>query len=451
MKTTAVLMAAGLGTRMKSTTPKVLHPLLGRPLVDYAIQAVSQATGSKPVVVVGHGAQQVQQVIGDSALTVVQEPQLGTGHAVQQAEALLRGKTDLVLIMAADMPLLAGKTLRNLVERQRVNPGPLSLLTLKAEAPRGFGRIVRDAAGSVSAIVEEAVATPEQLAIHELNAGIYCVREDWLWTALKRIPLSARGEYYLTDLVGIAVADGLAVEADFSTDAQELIGINTRLHLAEAEVILRRRINETWMLEGVTIVDPASTYIEADVSIGQDTVIWPNTYLQAGSHIGAGCVIGPNAILRGTRVGERCKVFASVLEEAVLEDDVAIGPFSHLRKGAYLSSGVHIGNFGEIKNSTLAPGVKMGHFSYIGDATIGEAVNIGAGTITCNFGVDKKKRKTEIGKGAFIGSDTMLVAPVKIGENAVTGSGAVVTKDVPPRTVVVGVPARELKKIEDAG
>jgi len=450
MKTTAVLMAAGLGTRMKSATPKVLHSLLGRPLISYAIQTVTQASGSKPVVIVGHGAAQVQQAIGESALTSVQEPQLGTGHAVQQVEALLRGKTDLVLIMAADMPLLSLRTLESLIELQQANPGPLSLLTLIAQAPRGFGRIVRDGSGKVAAIVEEAAATQDQLAIRELNAGIYCVRADWLWPALQRIPLSAKGEYYLTDLVGIAVSDGSAVQAAVSTDDQELIGINTRVHLAEAEAILRYRINEAWMLAGVTILDPASTYIEADVRIGQDTVIWPNTHLQAGSEIGAGCVIGPNAILRSTRVGDHCKVFASVLEEAVLENGVDIGPFSHLRKGAYLSSGVHIGNFGEIKNSTLAPGVKMGHFSYIGDATIGEAVNIGAGTITCNFGVDKKKRKTEIGRGAFIGSDTMLVAPVKIGENAVTGSGAVVTKDVPPGTVVVGVPARELKKLEES-
>jgi bifunctional UDP-N-acetylglucosamine pyrophosphorylase / glucosamine-1-phosphate N-acetyltransferase len=449
MKTTAVLMAAGLGTRMKSATPKVLHHLLGRALISYAVQAVTQATGGKPVVVVGHAASQVQQVLAETALMAIQESQLGTGHAVQQAESLLRGKTDLVLIMAADMPLVSPQTLERLVELQQANPGPLSLLTVFTEDSHGFGRIIRDASGTISAIVEEAVATPEQLAIRELNAGIYCVREAWLWPALRRIPLSVKGEYYLTDLVEIAAAEGLSVQAVVSSDAQELIGINTRVHLAEAESILRQRVNEAWMLAGVTILDPASTYIEADVQIGQDTVIWPNTYLQASSQIGTGCSIGPNAILRGTRVGERCKVFASVLEGAVLEDDVEIGPFSHLRKGAYLSSGVHIGNFGEIKNSTLAPGVKMGHFSYIGDATIGEAVNIGAGTITCNFGVDRKKRRTEIGKGAFIGSDTLLVAPVKIGEKAVTGSGAVVTKDVPPRTVVVGVPARELRKIEE--
>jgi bifunctional UDP-N-acetylglucosamine pyrophosphorylase/glucosamine-1-phosphate N-acetyltransferase len=451
MKTTAVLMAAGLGTRMKSTIPKVLHTLLGRPLISYAIQAVTQATGSRPVVIVGHEAERVRQVIGDTAQTALQEPQLGTGHAVEQAEALLRGKTDLVLIMAADMPLLSGGTLAALIELQQANPGPLSLLTLFAEDPRGFGRIVRDSTGKVTAIVEEAVASPEELSIRELNASIYCVSADWLWPALKRIPLSPKGEYFLPDLVGIAVGDGLPILAVVSADAQELLGINTRIHLAEAETIMRTRINESWMCEGVTILDPASTYIEPDVRIGQDTVIWPNTYLQAGSEIGSGCVIGPNAILRGARVGKRCKVFASVLEEAILEDDVDIGPFSHLRKGAYLSRGVHIGNFGEIKNSTLAPGVKMGHFSYIGDATIGEAVNIGAGTITCNFGIDKKKRKTEIGKGAFIGSDTMLVAPVKIGEGAVTGSGSVVTKDVPAGTVVVGVPARPLKKAEGTG
>jgi bifunctional UDP-N-acetylglucosamine pyrophosphorylase / glucosamine-1-phosphate N-acetyltransferase len=319
---------------------------------------------------------------------------------------------------------------------------------LISDNPRGFGRIVRDADGSVRAIVEEAQATPEQLALRELNVGVYCFKASWLWDALHRIQISPKGEYYLTDLVGIAVSAGLTVQAIPATDPTEMIGINTRVHLAEAALALQRRINQNWMLAGVTLVDSATTYIEPGVTIGRDTVIWPNTHLQGQTVVGEECVLGPNSILRDTQVGHRCEVFASVLEQAVLEDDVNLGPFVHLRKGAHLAQGVHMGNFGEVKNSYLGPGTKMGHFSYIGDAQIGEGVNIGAGTITCNFTMEGKKNRTEIGARAFIGSDTMLVAPVKVGEGAATGSGAVVTKDVPPHTLVVGVPARAIRKLE---
>jgi len=447
MRTTAVILAAGQGTRMKSNLPKVLHPLAGRPMVLHAIDLARAVSPEKPVLVVGHGAGQVQAIVGDEAHFVLQEPQLGTGHAVQQAESLLRFQTDLVLVFYADMPLLRPETLRALVETQMSNPGPLTMLTVLADDPRGFGRILRNSNGSVVAIIEEAQATPEQKAIRELNAGAYCFRADWLWEALKRVPLSPKGEYYLTDTVGLAAADGLDVCALTLEDSQEAIGINTRLHLAEAEAILRRRINERHMLSGVTIIDPLSTYIEAEVQIGRDTVIWPNTYLQGKTVIGESCVIGPNSIVRDTHIGNTCKVLMSVLEGALVEDEVEMGPFARLRKGAHLCKGVHMGNFGEVKDSTLGPGTKMGHFSYIGNATVGPNVNIGAGTITCNHdGV--RKHPTEIGEQAFIGSDTMLVAPVKIGARARTGAGAVVTKNVPDDTLAVGVPARVIKRLE---
>ena len=448
MKTTAIILAAGQGTRMRSALPKVLHPLLGKPMICYSIETARRVTGEKPVAVIGHGAGAIQKEVGDEARYVLQEPQLGTGHAVQQAESLLREAGGQVLVFAADMPLLTTGTLSRLAEAQEANTGPITLLTLQAQDPRGFGRIVRDAAGQVAAIVEEAQANPEQLEIRELNASAYCFDADWLWDALPRIPLSPKGEYYLTDLVGIAVADGLPVQAFQVEDPSETIGINTRIHLAEAEALLRKRINQEWMLAGVSLIDPATTYIEPGVTIGRDTVVWPNTYLRGSTTIGEGCTLGPNSILRDTQVGSGCKVFSSVLEQAVLEDHVDIGPFGHLRKGAHLAAGVHMGNYGEVKNSYLGPGTKMGHFSYIGDATIGPNVNIGAGTITCNFGMDGKKNPTEIGEGAFIGSDTMLVAPVKIGEGAATGTGSVVTKDVPDRTLVVGVPARAIRKLE---
>jgi bifunctional UDP-N-acetylglucosamine pyrophosphorylase/glucosamine-1-phosphate N-acetyltransferase len=409
---------------------------------------VQKITGKEPVVIIGHGADQISRYIGDRARLVVQEEQLGTGHAVQQAEDMLRPQSGEVLILAADMPLLQESTLSHLVEAQAAHSGPLSLLTVTSNAPRSFGRIVRNAAGDIQAIVEEAQATSEQLAIKELNAGVYCISMEWLWEALRRIPLSPKGEYYLTDVVGIAVADGLSVRSHTIEFPGEAIGINTRVHLAEAEALLRQRINQQWMLAGVTIIDPSSTYIETGVTIGQDTVIWPNTYLQGGTVIGSDSVIGPNTLIRDTQVGNGCEVFSSVLEFATLEDEVSIGPFGHLRKGAHLAKGAHMGNFGEVKNSYLGPGTKMGHFSYIGDATIAEDVNIGAGTITCNYdGVNKNP--TEIGAGAFIGSDTMLVAPLKLGEGARTGAGSVVTKDVPDHTLAVGIPARAIRKLKE--
>jgi len=448
MKVTAVLLAAGQGTRMKSDLPKVLHPLCGKPMLWHILEALKTATTEKPVVIVGYGAKEVRKYVGDSAECVLQEPQLGTAHAALQAESVLRGKTDYVIVTYADMPLLRGETFNQLVETQRLNSGPLSLLTVIADDPRGFGRIVRKADGTVEAIVEEYVATPEQRAIKELNVGAYCFKANWLWEALHRIEKNPKkGEYYLTDIVELAVKDQLPVQAVVHDDFIETIGINTRIHLSEAEAALRMRINQEHMLNGVSMMDPASTYIDAGVNIGKDTTILPNTYIHGNTVIGERNMIGPNTIVRNTTIGNDCKILASVLEGALLEDDVDMGPFARLRKGARLKSHVHMGNFGEVKDSTLHEGVKMGHFSYIGNTTIGARTNIGAGTITCNFD-GEKKHPTEIGEDAFIGSDTMLVAPLKLGDGARTGAGAVVTKNVPEDTLVVGMPARAIRKVE---
>jgi bifunctional UDP-N-acetylglucosamine pyrophosphorylase/glucosamine-1-phosphate N-acetyltransferase len=438
----AVILAAGQGTRIKSDVAKVLHPLASRPLVAYAVETARVTTNTTPVLVVGYGAEAVREAVGDGAVFVEQAEQRGTGHAVLQAREVLQGQADLVLVTYADMPLLTVETLRRLVQRQQENSGPITILTLDHENPRGFGRVIRDESGAARRIVEEAVATPEELAIRELNAGVYCFDADWLWTHVDHIPLSLpKREYYLTDMIGMAVAEGLRVEAVVTKDGDETLGINTRVHLAEAESVLRRRINERWMLAGVTIVDPGTTYIEPDVKVGQDTTIWPNTHLRGETTIAEHCHIGPNTIIVDCQIGRRCRVVASVLEQAVMEDDSDIGPFGHLRKGARLCEGAHMGNFGEMKNSTLGPGAKMGHFSYLGDAEVGAGANIGAGTITCNYdGV--RKHKTVIGEGAFIGSDSMLVAPVRVGKGAKTGAGSVVTHDVPEGAVAYGVPAR---------
>jgi bifunctional UDP-N-acetylglucosamine pyrophosphorylase/glucosamine-1-phosphate N-acetyltransferase len=444
MKITAVLLAAGQGTRMKTLVPKVLHPVCGVPMITHALAAARAASTETPVVVIGHGAEAVREYLDGVADCVLQDPQLGTGHAVQQAENLLKGKTDLVLVTYADMPLLSPETLNALVQTQQKNTGPATILTIQADEARGFGRVMRGPDGSVQAIIEEAAATQEQLIIKELNVGAYCFTADWLWDAIHQIKVSEKGEYYLTDAVEVAVKAGLPVQALVGEDPLEAIGINTRVHLAEAEAAMRQRINQGHMLAGVTIVDPVTTYIEPSVKIGRDTVIWPNTYLRGKTVIGEDCIIGPNTIATDTSVGDCCEILAAVMEGAVVESNVGIGPYARLRKGAHLCKGVHLGNFGEIKDSTLGAGSKMGHFSYIGNATIGENVNIGAGTITCNYdGVHKNP--TIIGEEAFIGSDTMLVAPVKIGRRARTGAGAVVTKDVDADTLVVGVPAHPIK------
>ena len=446
MKTTPVILAAGKGTRMKSAKPKVLHPILGQPMGWYAIQAAYEATGSKPVVVVGHQSEEVKAGLGDAANYVLQDPQLGTGHAVQQAEALLHNETDLVLVTYADMPLLSADTLKRLVAAQGAHDGPITMLSVVAEAPRGFGRVLRDEGGEIQAIIEEHHATPKQLEIRELNTGVYCFSAGWLWDALRRVELSPKGEYYLTDLVSIAVSEGLSVQGLAVDEPGEMIGVNTRVHLAEASAKMGQRINHRLMLAGVTMIDPATTYIEPTVTIGRDTVIWPNTFLRGDSQVGEDCSLGPNTVIQDTQLGHRVKVMASVLEYAIVEDDVDIGPFGHLRKGAHLAQGVHMGNFGEVKNSYLGPGTKMGHFSYLGDATVGPNVNIGAGTITCNYD-GERKQPTEIEADVFIGSDTMLIAPVKLGEGARTGAGSVVNKDVPPKTLVVGIPARAIRKL----
>ncbi|MEI7845953.1 MAG: bifunctional UDP-N-acetylglucosamine diphosphorylase/glucosamine-1-phosphate N-acetyltransferase GlmU [Chloroflexota bacterium] len=447
MKITSVLLAAGQGTRMKSDLPKMLHPICGQPMVFHALNAARAASTETPVVVVGHGADAVRKVIAVSAECVVQDQQLGTGHAVLQAEAILQGKTDYILVTYGDMPLLRVETLQMLVAAQQANSGPISLLTVNHDNPRGFGRILRNPDGTVAAIVEENQATLEQLQIKELNVGAYCFDARWLWDCLHRIQLSPKGEYYLTDTVALAAQAGLPVQAIVMDDFGETIGVNTRIHLSEAEAAMRKRVNEGHMLAGVTLIDPVSTYIETQVTIGRDTVIWPNTYLFGNTSIGENCQIGPNSHIRDTRIGNGCKLLMSVTERAVLEDNVDIGPFARLRKGAHLSKGVHMGNFGEVKDSILGPGVKMGHFSYIGNATIGEGTNIGAGTITCNFD-GENKFPTVIGEDVFIGSDTMLVAPVTIGAGARTGAGAIVTRDVAPDTLVVGVPARVIRKLE---
>ncbi|MCH8094568.1 MAG: bifunctional UDP-N-acetylglucosamine diphosphorylase/glucosamine-1-phosphate N-acetyltransferase GlmU, partial [Chloroflexi bacterium] len=419
----------------------------GRPMVRWSVGACREATGTEPYLIVPPDGAAIGGAAGGSLKLVEQADPLGTGHALLQAAEALDGNSDLILVVNADMPLLRAGTLRSLVEAQSKNAGVVTLLTTNSEQSRGFGRVVRDKAGGVVAIVEEAQASPDELQLTELNVGAYCFDSKWLWNVLADLSKSPKGEYYLTDVVGLAAERGDGIGANRVSDADETIGVNTMEHLAQAEAAARRRINRKWMQAGVRMIDPDTTYIDAEVSVGPGTVLLPNTHLGGQTIVGGNCKIGPSSILRDAQVGDGCAIEASVVDQAVLEAGVDVGPFARLRPGTKLGPGVHVGNFGEIKDSTLGAGVKVGHFSYIGDATIGENVNIGAGTITCNYD-GKHKSATIIGKGAFIGSDTMLVAPVTIGVGARTGAGAVVTKDVPDRTLAAGVPARVIRKLD---
>ncbi|CAN5399027.1 bifunctional UDP-N-acetylglucosamine diphosphorylase/glucosamine-1-phosphate N-acetyltransferase GlmU [soil metagenome] len=445
MKLATVILAAGFGTRMRSELPKVLHPVAGRPMVEWAVRLGEAVSQLPPVVVVGHGKEQVQALLGQRVQYAVQSELLGTGHAVQQAEHLLRSKADAVLVIYADTSLLQASTLQNLIalfEQNRTQHElAIAMLTVVRDDAQGFGRVIRSAAGEIQEIIEEVDCTPEQKMIRELNPGIYCFDNEWLWDNLSKIPLSKKGEYYLTDMVGIATAQKRTVVTTLAP-LEEVNGINTRVHLALAEQVIRRRINERHMLAGVTIIDPETTYIEDSVEIGSDTTVLPGCLLQGSTKIGSNSQIGPHSQIINSEIGNHCRVTYSVMEKARLEDYCEIGPFGRLRPGAHLAEGVHMGNFGEVKNSYLGPGTKMGHFSYIGDTHIEATANIGAGTITCNYD-GKKKSKTIIGKDVFIGSDTLLVAPITLGDHSMTGAGSVVTKDVPANVLVYGVPARQ--------
>jgi bifunctional UDP-N-acetylglucosamine pyrophosphorylase/glucosamine-1-phosphate N-acetyltransferase len=442
-----VILAAGQGTRMNSKLPKVLHQIAGKPMVQYAVEAAREMGVSRPTVVVGYQADQVRKAVGEHADFVEQTEQRGTGHAVLQARAKLMGRADAVMVIYADMPLLSAETMRQLFAKHQKSRASITLLTVNSDDSMGFGRIVRRPQGGIIRIVEESEATLAELAIKELNCGVYCFDADWLWAHLPELePSRKKEEYFITDLIGVAARAHDAIESETLRNVDEVIGINTRVHLARVEKIMRDRISEQLMLKGITLIDPAATYIEAEVEIGPDTVIQPGTHIQGKTRIGTDCRIGPGAQIRDCWIGDSCEISSSKLEESTLDDQVKIGPYCHLRPGTYLGSGVHLGDHAELKNARLGPGTKMGHFSYIGDAELGARVNVGAGTITCNYDGTNKNR-TVIEDDAFIGSDSMLVAPVRIGARAKTGAGAVVTQDIPPDSLAVGVPARVIRKL----
>ena len=436
-----VVLAAGKGQRMRSQIPKVLHRVCGRPMLEYSVEALGKA-GIDDVVVVSapQSAEEIRELFGQGVRYVEQAEPLGTGHALLQCAELLENKTSNVLVTIGDAPLVRSSTMKSLMAIYLEEGAAISLLTGRGSTQGEVGRVKRDSSGSVSAIVEASDDGYGDL-VDEANAGVYCFRGSWLWPNLRGVKVSPTGEYYLTSLVGEAAGNMEKVNALVLDDPNEILGVNDRVQLALAESVLRQRIRDRWMRAGVTIVDPHSTFIDAGATLGQDTVIYPNTHIQGKTRIGKNCVIGPGTVIRDSIMGHGCKVLHSVIEESILEGDVDVGPYSHLRHGSYAEAQVHIGNFVEIKESRLGKGVKMGHFGYAGDAKIGANANLGAGLVTCNFD-GANKHTTHIGEDAFIGSDTMLVAPVTVGKGAVTGAGTVVTKDVPPYRLAIGVPAR---------
>lgn len=446
MKLSVIVLAAGLGTRMKSQVPKMLHPLAGEPMLKHVLRAAEALKPERLVVVVGHEGKKIKEAIGNRYDYVEQGGPRGTGHAVLTARRRMEGRSDTVLVLYGDHPLTTPETFREVISEHHKRNATSTFLAFQPPDPTGYGRVLRDARGEVRAIVEEAAASSEEKQIGEAVSGVLVFRDSWLWPNLEKVrPNPKKGEIFLTDLISMALAQGETVVAPQANDDLEAMGINDRAELAQAEAVMRQRALNRLMQEGVTIVDPASTFVDFAVKIGQDTVIFPWTVIQGQTRIGTGCRIGPQARIVNSKIGNGCIIESSTVEGAQLKDEVHVGPYSHLRPGARLGRGVHIGDYVEVKESRVGEGTHIGHFSYIGDATIGAQVNIGAGTVTCNFdGV--KKNRTIIGDHAFIGSDTMLVAPLRVGQGAKTGAGSVVTHNLPPGSLAYGVPAQVVNK-----
>ena len=438
----AIVLAAGKGTRMKSRRPKVLHEICGASLLAHVLQTLQRCQFDEVRVVVNPDLREHVEALG--LRTIVQDPQNGTGHAVQLALADLPDDGATVLIVSADMPLVPPALLLGVVEAQAKTNAALALVTARVPLPSFFGRIVRKG-GAITRIVEQRDANGAELAIDEVNAAIYCFDQPALRRSIASLTTdNAQGELYLTDCIGALAASGARIESVEAADQRDVMGINNRVELAAARALLQQRILEQHMLSGVTIVDPATTYIDTAVVIGQDTVVQPHSHITGRSAIGRACIIGPAAVVTNTQVADAAEIVQSVVKDCEVGAAVTIGPFAHLRGSCIVEQDAHVGNFVEMKNTHMGRGVKAGHLSYLGDADIGEKTNIGAGTITCNYD-GKRKHKTKIGKHVFIGSNSSLRAPVEIGDDAVTGAGSVVLHDVSAGERVAGNPAKNLK------
>ena len=447
-------MAAGLGTRMKSRRAKVLHELGGAPLIAYVVRAAQALEPRSIITILGHQAEEVERAVlaevGELASFVIQEKQRGTGDAVESARRVLEDSDSLVLVLSGDVPMIRVETLQKLIEHHNNTGAACSILSVRLENPTGYGRIIRDNSGEFRKIVEQRDATEDERLVREINSGIYCFEATALFDALRKVePKNDQGEYYLTDVAEIILASGGTVSVYLVNDPREVSGVNTRAELAEFENLVRRSAIRRLMIEsGVTFIDPSHAYISAEAQIGRDTIIHPNVTIEGKTVIGEGCVIRAGARITNSRLGDNVTVKDhSVIVDSQVESNCSVGPFAHLRMNAVLEEKATVGNFVEVKKSRLKRGAKAMHLTYLGDATIGERTNIGAGTVTCNYdGVNK--HETIIEDDVKIGSDTMLVAPVRVGARSKTGAGSVITKDVPPDSLVAGVPAEVKKKLK---
>jgi bifunctional UDP-N-acetylglucosamine pyrophosphorylase/glucosamine-1-phosphate N-acetyltransferase len=443
-----ILLAAGLGKRMNSTLPKVLHPLGGKPLILHALGAVQSLKPQKIAVVIGHGAEAVRRACPEVDITwVVQEQQLGTGHAVGCCRDALRGFSGTILITNGDVPLIGHDMLRELLARHQARKAALTFVTARLEQPYGYGRVVRDARGRPLRVIEERDASEEEKNIGEINAGIYAVDADFLFSAVAAMSNANRqNEYYLTDIVAAAMAAGKTVETLDAGDARQILGINTREELAAMEKALQERINRKWMEAGVTLKDPPTIYIEEGVKIGRDTTIGPNTHLTGRTVVGERCRIDGSAYLTDARLANDVHVrFSVVMTDCEVADGAIIGPFAHLRPGSRLGRQVHIGNFVETKEAAIGDGSKANHLTYLGDVTIGRETNIGAGTITCNYDGFKKYR-TKIGDRVQVGSDSTLVAPVTLGDDVYVATATTVRHDTPAGALVYNTRTEKVRE-----
>ncbi|WP_408955229.1 bifunctional UDP-N-acetylglucosamine diphosphorylase/glucosamine-1-phosphate N-acetyltransferase GlmU [Natroniella sp. ANB-PHB2] len=436
-----ITLAAGKGTRMKSSLPKVLHQVAGKSMVQHVVDTASRLDPLHNLVIVGYKAEQVKVETVGKIEFVKQEQQLGTGHAVMQAKDKLTDFSGVVLVLYGDTPLLTSETLQQLVKKHKVEEAAATILTTKVDDPTGYGRIIRDQSGYVVKIVEERDTTAQEAKVNEINTGICCFESELLWDALSKLDTdNAQGEYYLTDIPEILVNQGDSVAALSTSDTQQTIGVNNRKHLAEAEQALRQKICNSHLENGVTIIDPANTYIDSEVRIGQDSIIYPFTFLEGKTLVGSEVIIGPQTRVSDSTIGNQVKINSSTIIDSQVGDRSKVGPYAYLRPGTKLASEVKVGDFVEIKKSEIDKGTKIPHLSYIGDALIGQNTNIGAGTITANYD-GQQKHRTVIGDDVFVGSDSTLVAPLRIGDKAITGAGSVVTKDVEADDLVLGVPA----------
>ncbi len=429
MKHSALILAAGAGTRMKSSKPKVAHTIMEKPLVRWVIDAVHKAGVEQVVSVVGFGRDVVEPLVADTSI-VVQEEQLGTAHAVQVAQSAFEDKSGSLVVLSGDSPLVSSETVEKLFSIREDEDAAVVVLTMDVDDPFGYGRIIRDTNDEVCGIVEQKDCNSEQVKITECNSGFYCFDTQFLFEALREVSSdNAQNEFYLTDVISIARTKGKKVLGLKAQDPRECLGVNSRVQLAQATKILQERINLFHMNNGVTIMDPSTTWIGPDVEIENDTEILPMSFLMGKCKVGSNSVIGPQSRLTDTTVGNNCTIEETIALESVLEDDVSTGPRAYLRPQTHVCKGAKVGTHVEIKKSTIGPGSKVPHLSYIGDATLGKDINIGAGTITCNYD-GEKKWPTTIEDDVFVGSDVMLVAPVTIGEGSLIGAGSVITKDV---------------------